>query len=316
MSTAGDPGTGRSPKQRLVGSRLVAALLGGLLLAVLLVVVSSAVAVVSFSLTNIVTSALISLIAVLGLSLFTGNSGLLSFAQVGFMAVGAYTAGLLVVPPGVRGTALPDLPAFLADLHTSPVTAVVVGTLLAAFVGFATALPMARLNGSAATIASISVLIIIHVVIIATTSLTRGSQTFYGVPRAVDFQVVLGIAAVVVVGVRVFRDTRLGLLLRAARDDELAAAAVGVRFARHRFVTWVIAAGIGGLAGSLYGFFLGAFSPRQFYFSLTLTLLAMLVVGGISTVTGALLGTGVITLVGELLRRLEGGVSIGPFEVP
>jgi branched-chain amino acid transport system permease protein len=286
------------------------------LLAALLVVVSSAVAVMSFSLTTIVTSALITLIAVLGLSLFTSNSGLLSFGQVGFMAIGAYTAGLLVVPPAVRATALPDLPAWLAELQATPVLAVVAGTVAAALVGVVTAVPMARLNGAAAVIASIAVLIIIHVVVVASASITRGSQTFYGVPRAIEYQAVLGLAAVVLVLVRMFRDTRVGLMLRSSRDDQLAAAAVGVRFRRQRFLAWVFAAALGGLAGGLYGFFLGAFSPRQFYFSLTLTLVAMLVVGGVNTVTGALVGTGTITLLLELLRQIEDGFTVGPVTVP
>jgi branched-chain amino acid transport system permease protein len=102
------------------------------LLAVLLVAVASAVAVMSFSLTNTVTAALIYLIAVLGLSLFSGNSGLLSFAQVGFMGIGAYTAGLLVVPPAIRSVSLPDLPGWMASVETSPAVAVLAAVVVAA----------------------------------------------------------------------------------------------------------------------------------------------------------------------------------------
>lgn len=298
-------------------SRLVPALGGGALLAVIVIVVSSAVASASYTLANTVTIALINLIALMGLSMFSGNSGLLSFSQVGFMGLGAYTAGILVVPERIRAAALPDLPGWLADTHAGPVAAIVAAAAVAAVVGLITGLPVARLNGAPAVIATLSILMIIHVVLIAATSITRGSQSFYGVPpKLAPFAVITFLAAGAVLLARVFRDTRLGLSLRASRDDELAAAAVGVTFRVKRYASWVLAAALGGAAGGLYGFFLGAFSPRQFYISLTLTLIAMLVVGGINTVSGAIAGVIGITLITEVLRRFENGFSLGSIEVP
>ncbi|MDF2825749.1 MAG: transporter ATP-binding protein, partial [Mycobacterium sp.] len=297
-------------------SRLLSALGGGILLAVVVIVVSSGVASASYTLTNTVTIALINLIALMGLSMFSGNSGLLSFAQVGFMGLGAYTAGILVVPAEIRATSLPDLPAWLAGTQASPVVAILAAGAVAALVGLVTGLPVARLNGAPAVIATLSILMIIHVVLIAATSITRGSQSFYGVPRMAPFAVITFIAAGTVLLARVFRDTRMGLSLRASRDDELAAAAVGVAFRVKRYISWVLAAALGGISGGLYGFFLGAFSPRQFYISLTLTLIAMLVVGGINTVTGAIAGVIGITLITEVLRRFENGVDLGGLQVP
>lgn len=314
MSTATVTTTRSRP--RLGRSRLASALVGGILLAVIVIVLASAVASTSYTLTNSVTIALINLIALMGLSMFSGNSGLLSFAHVGFMGLGAYTAGILVIPESVRAAALPDLPGWLAATSAGPVVAILAAGAVAAAVGVVTGLPVARLNGAPAVIATLGILMIIHVVLIAATSITRGSQSFYGVPRLAPFAVITFVAAGAVLLARVFRDTRLGLSLRASRDDELAAAAVGVAFRVKRYLTWVLAAALAGVAGGLYGFFLGAFSPRQFYLTLTLTLIAMLVVGGINTVSGAIVGVVGITFITEVLRRFENGFSFGSVQVP
>jgi branched-chain amino acid transport system permease protein len=107
-----------------------------------------------------------------------------------------------------------------------------------------------------------------------------------------------------------------GLQLRAARDDEPAAAAMGVDVARRRLQAWVLSAVLVSISGILLGHFLGAFSPKKFYFIDTFALLAMLIVGGMTTVSGAVGGTVLITIVTEMLRRLEGGGELAGITLP
>ncbi|MUM27807.1 ATP-binding cassette domain-containing protein [Mycolicibacterium sp. CBMA 295] len=96
----------------------------------------------------------------------------------------------------------------------------------------------------------------------------------------------------------------------------MAAAAIGVRVGRQRIIGWLLGAALSGMAGGLLGQFLGAFSPKQFYFTMTMTIIAMMVVGGMNTVTGAILGAGVVTVMVNVLRGLEGGGQIAGVSVP
>ncbi|PSJ60262.1 branched-chain amino acid ABC transporter ATP-binding protein/permease [Pseudaminobacter soli (ex Li et al. 2025)] len=265
---------------------------------------------------RLVTLFLINLIAVLGFGIYSGNSGIMSFGHVGFMALGAYASGLLTMNPVVQKTALPHLPEWLAGWGMSFPLALLVAILVVAVVAVVIGVPVARLGGSSASICTLGFLVIVHVVLVASADITRGSQTFFGVPRAVDIWVALPCALLAVAIARIYRDSNSGLKLRASREDEIASTAVGVNVRLHRFCAWVLGAMLAGAAGALFAHFLGAFSPKDFYFNLTFMLLAMLILGGISTVSGAVVGTATIMLIVEVLRKFEGGVDLGFLSLP
>ncbi|MDH6230529.1 branched-chain amino acid transport system permease protein [Mesorhizobium soli] len=265
---------------------------------------------------RLVTLFLINLIAVLGFGIYSGNSGIMSFGHVGFMALGAYASGLLTMNPVVQKTALPHLPEWLAGWGMSFPLALLVAIVVVAVVAVVIGLPVARLGGSSASICTLGFLVIVHVVLVASGDITRGSQTFFGVPRAVDIWVALPCALLAIAVARIYRDSNSGLKLRASREDEIASTAVGVNVRLHRFCAWVLGAMLAGAAGALFAHFLGAFSPKDFYFNLTFMLLAMLILGGISTVSGAVVGTATIMLIVEVLRKFEGGVDLGFLSLP
>ena len=265
---------------------------------------------------RLVTLFMINVIAVLGIGIYAGNSGIVSFGHVGFMAIGAYASGLLTINPIVQKTALPHLPDWLAGIGMPFLPALAIALLIVAAVAVLIGVPVARLGGSSASIATLGFLVIVHVVLVASGDFTRGSQTFFGIPRAVDLWVALPFAIAAVAIARAYRDSSAGLKLRASREDEIASTAVGVNVRLHRFVAWVVGAVLAGAAGALLAHFLGAFSPKDFYFNLTFVLLAMLILGGITTVSGAVGGTAVIMVIIELLRKLEGGVDLGAIALP
>lgn len=258
----------------------------------------------------------ISLIVVLGMGIYSGNSGILSFGHLAFMGIAAYLSGILTMPVQMKTLTLPKLPAFLAsahlDLMSAMVVTVIVVMIVAAFIG----LVISKLDGSAATIATLGLLVIVHGLIIGARDITRGSQSFFGVPRLTDIVVAAACAIFAIVVARLFKDSVPGLKLRASRDDQLAARSMGVNVRNQRLLSWVVSAGVVAIAGVLLGHFLGAFSVKKFYFVDTFALLAMLIVGGMATVSGALAGAILITLVTELLRRIESGVEIFGFQTP
>lgn len=259
---------------------------------------------------------LISLTAIAGMGVYSGNSGILSFGHLSFMGIGAYASALLTLPANIKEATLPALPEWLATIQLGlwPATACAIGLtmLLAILVGLA----IWRLEGSAATISTLALLIITHGILIGWRDVTRGAQTFFGVPRETTIWVAATGCLIALVVARLYRDSVSGLCLRAGRENAIASAAVGINVPMERFVAFVLSAGLMALSGALIAHFLGAFSPKKFYFTDTFFLLAMLIVGGMTTVTGAMVGAVVVTLITEVLRRLEGGLDLGFIEIP
>jgi branched-chain amino acid transport system permease protein len=203
----------------------------------------------------------VNLCGVLAFQLFSGNSGVVSFGHTAFMGVGAYVSAWLTMPAAILKTALPNLPPWLAGhelvLPVSLLLVLGVGFVLAAFSG----LPIARLGGASASIATLGFLIIIYSILAAARDYTRGNQAFYGVPRVTDIVTALIFACLFIVAARLYRESRWGLMMRAARDNETAAVAVGVNPKRMRYAAWIISGGMAAVAGALYGHMLGAFTP-------------------------------------------------------
>lgn len=250
---------------------------------------------------------LINVTIVVGLGSFAGNAGVMSFGHAGFVALGAYLGGILVMDPGQKASALPDLPAFLADPHLAVPAALLVTALAVGAIALLPGLIVSRMAPSAAVLGTFALLVIVNDVLTGARSITRGNQTFFGVPPVASIITCLAVAAVAIVVARLYRDSALGLRLRAAREDPLAAAAVGIVVSRQRMVGWVLSAMLCAAGGLLLGAFIGAFSPKTFYLTLTFQLLAMLLVGGWTTVSGAVLGAGVITLLSTVLSDLAAG---------
>ncbi len=288
----------------------IGAIVGAALVAVLLSVSMGAAT------ERILTVFFISLTAVVGIGLYSGNSGILSFGHLAFMGIGAYAASLLTLPAQIKITTLPKLPEWLATTELSLVAATVVAMLFTALIALLIGVAIGRLEGSAATISTLGLLIIVHGVIIGWRDVTRGAQSFFGVPTATGIWTAAIGCVLALILARLYRDSISGLRLRAGRENAIAAGAVGVRIPRERLIAFVLSAAIMALSGALLAHFLGAFSPKKFYFNDTFLLLAMLIVGGMSTVTGAITGAIVITLVTEVLRRLESGFSLGSLDVP
>jgi branched-chain amino acid transport system ATP-binding protein/branched-chain amino acid transport system permease protein len=265
---------------------------------------------------RVLTVFFISLTAVLGMGVYSGNSGILSFGHLSFMAIGAYAASLLTLPVNLKMATLPKLPTWLATTEMGLLQATVIAVLVTVLVAILIGLALGKLEGSAATIATLGLLIIVHGVLIGWRDVTRGSQTFFGIPRETTVWAAAIGSIVALVVARLYRDSISGLRLRAGRENAIAAGAVGVRIRRERLIAWVISAALMAISGALIAHFLGAISPKKFYFTDTFLLLAMLIVGGMGTVTGAVTGAVVITLVTEVMRRFEGGFSLAGFEAP
>ncbi len=253
----------------------------------------------------------IRIMLVAGLYIFVGNSGVISFGHIGFMCIGAYTAAWLTIPPVMKNVTLPGLPSFLAQAQLPILVSVAIAGLLAAIFALIVGRIMMRLAGIAASIATFAMLAVINVVYSNWDSVTGGTGSIVGIPFVTGLWTALGGAIFVVVVAYAYQISRSGLALRAGRDEATAAAASGIDIVRERLVAFVISAFVIGVAGALYAHFLGVVNPDAFYLTVTFVTLSMLVVGGMNSLSGAVLGVIVISMIIQLLRSLEKGIDLG-----
>jgi branched-chain amino acid transport system permease protein len=258
---------------------------------------------------------LINVVLVVGLYTFAGNSGVLSFGHMSFMAVGAYVTALVTIPPTMKNVLLPHLPVLIRHTSLGPVEAALIAGAAAAVFASPLAIPLMRLSGLTASIAMFSVLLIVYEVDRNWIDVTRGTLTMLGVPATVTLASATGVALAMIVGAYAFQRTRIGLRLRATREDEAAAKAIGINIAALRRLAFVFSAFIVGVGGFEYAQFYGSFTADAFYLNITFITIAMLVIGGSRSLTGAVIGVVVLSALLEILREIQDGVAIGPIVV-
>jgi len=301
----------------LTRARLVHALFGtSLLLLPLAAIALIADLTLGKAVQGTVTLMLINLIAVLGFGIYSGNTGIMSFGHVAFMNIGAHFSALLTLPPAQKAMQLPDLPALFANAQMGLMPAMVLTLLACLPFAILVGWPIARLSGASAIIATLALLGAVYSLSIGAVEFTKGSQALFGLPKLATLWVAFGFAAFAILIARLFRESRAGLEVQATREDAPAASSVGIAIVPRRLLTWAISALVATAAGVLVGHFLTVFSSKEFYFAQTFALLAMLIVGGMASVSGAVLGTVLVTILIEILRRLEEGPQIGPLELP
>ena len=262
-------------------------------------------------LSRTVTSCLIRVVIVVGLYIFVGNSGIVSFGHMGFMAIGAYAVAWQTCCPGLKPYTMPGLPELLLNNTLPNLPAGLAAGLLTAVIAFLVGIALMRLSGIAASIGTFAFLAIVNAVYSNWTSVTGGTSSISGIPLYVDIWNSLGWALVTIVAAFIYQRSRYGLSLRASREDEIAAKSAGVNIFRQRLLAFTISAFFVGIGGVLYSGFLGILSPDAFYLNLTLITMAMLVVGGINSLSGAVLGVVVLSAFIEILLQIESGIDLG-----
>ncbi len=258
----------------------------------------------------------VNVMLVVSIQVFIGNSGIVSFGQVAFMGVGAYVTALVTIPEAIKASQLPGLPSLLATADLGLVPAIAASALAAVIVAAVFGGAVIRMTEATMAMATLALLVVTHTFFQNATAYTRGSVGLAGIP--VRTGVVAGtVAAIVFVVIgRLYKESGPGLRLRASREDPLSAASVGTNVVRTRYGAWLLSAAMMGAAGSLWAQSVIAFNANQFYFAITFALLAMLVIGGRTSITGAVTGAAIITFLTDTLAQVEQGLSIGPWELP
>ncbi len=255
------------------------------------------------------TDALVKVAIVVALYVFIGNSGVLSFGHVSFVALGAWTAGVLSVPVGEKPAIMPNLAHFLLHRHAGNLASLALAALVGGIAALLVGIPLMRLSGLAAGIATFAVLEITHNLLQYEERIGPGLNTFSSVPETTGLRQA-AIGALVCIGVAfVYARSRYGRLLRATREDAAAARAVGASVYRQRLVAFTLSGLLAGLAGGLYVHLL-PLNTDAVYLDLTFVTLAMLVVGGSSSLLGAVVGALAVSGLDSWLAVAENGTSI------
>ena len=239
----------------------------------------------------------IAAIVALGLQVLLGFSGQLSIGQAAFYGIGAYTSALLTVKLG------------------APFAAALLGAGVAAAVASLLMVPITRLTGAYLAVATLGFSIIVYLLIKNEEWLTGGSYGFISIPRAEFFGYALrdprhsyylcvGVAALVYFAFTRIARTRFGRAINAIRENEDAARASGIEVTRLKSQCFVIAAFVAGIAGSLYAHEVRYLAPNDFTFWKSIEILIMVVIGGVGSLPGAILGAAVVVGVPEFLRAI------------
>ena len=238
--------------------------------------------------TGIITLLAINCIAALGVSLFTGFTGIFTLGHAGYMAIGAYTTAILTVEYGV---------------HFIP--AIIAGGLLAMVFAYLIGIPTLKLVGDYYTIASLGLGEAIRLIIENWEGVTRGARGYPGIdayttmPVALAFLLIMGVAMFFLV------NSSYGRAFKACRDDYVAASLLGFNTARFRVFSLAISGFYCGVSGALLGGFMSFIQPVMFDMAKSTELISVVVFGGLGSMSGCLIGTTILTLVTEVFRPIS-----------
>jgi branched-chain amino acid transport system permease protein len=232
---------------------------------------------------------LVKVAIVVALYVFIGNSGVLSFGTISFVALGAWTAGVLTVPSEQKRFTMPGLAHFLVTTTVGNYVSLLLAAAVGGAFALAVGLPLMRLSGLAAGIATFAVLGITYNVLTYEQKIGPGQNAFSGVPQTTGIWQAAIAGVICATAAYLYQRTRFGRMLRATREDPAAATAAGISIYRQRLLAFTLSGALAGFAGGIY-VHLQPLQVNGLYLDLTFITLAMLVVGGAGSLLGAVVG--------------------------
>lgn len=277
---------------------------GALALATLALVAYAETALTGYGRTVIGFAGIYGILAV-SLSFSNGLTGLFSLGHPAFMMIGGYVAAILTFPVSRKGFMLPALPESLAGIELPLLGATLAGGLAAVLAAVVVGFPVLRLRGHYLAVATIGLVIVLRGVINNADGLTRGALGLNGIPRLASLWVIFGWLAVTLWVCWRLKHASVGRSLMALRENEMAAACMGVNRARSRLAAFALGAFFAGVGGALWAHLLTNLTPQSFNLALAFMLVVMVVIGGSGSLVGALVAAVGLTVLRELLRPVE-----------
>ena len=237
---------------------------------------------------SIFTQVFITLIAVVGIYVLTGLTGMFSLGQAAFMAIGAYTSGLLVI-----------------RLHLPLVISIVISVLFATGIGYLIGFPVVRLRRDYIGLVTLGFGDAIAALLNRMTTITGGASGLTGVPRRVGFWTALVSAVVAIALVAFFKTSKYGRQCIALRGDELAAKAMGINVTKVKMTAFLFSVALTAYSGALYIFYMSYVDPSGFGWKKSADWIIMVFFGGVNSLTGSTLGAFILSALPQVLRGLQ-----------
>lgn len=235
---------------------------------------------------------LVMIIMSTSLNIATGFLGQLHLGHAAFMGIGAYTASILAI--ALEDVIASELLLFVIVTLAAMITAGIAGLLIGT--------PALRLRGDYLGIMTLGFGEIVKTVITNLKGLTNGAQGLYGIPRIMNFPIAFWTTVIVVALIFLFMHSRHGRAILSIREDEIAAESVGINITRYKLLGFVIASMFAGVGGSIFGFAIGFIAPTSFNFLKSVEIFVIVVLGGMGSLSGAVISSVVLVSLPELLR--------------
>jgi len=252
----------------------------------------------------------INVILAVSLNITNGFTGLFSLGHPAFMTVGGYVTAIMSLEPKRKPFLLPDLPAWLAGIHLPFLPALVVGGAVAALVAIVVGFPVLRLRGHYLAVATLGLIFIVQGLAINLDGYTRGALGLNGLPELTNLWWVYGWMLLTLYVCWTLKHSSLGRTMLAIRENELAAACLGVRITRTRILSFALGAFFAGVAGGLWAHLVTLITPSSFSFLFAFQLVVMVVLGGTGSITGAALVSALLTIATEALHPVEEAIGL------
>ncbi|GLC80623.1 branched-chain amino acid ABC transporter permease [Lacrimispora brassicae] len=273
----------------------------------------------SYQISILERSAIYAVVAV-SMNLLTGFTGLFSLGQAGFMAIGAYTVAILTIPVDNRASVyyVNGIAPAIANLHCPYWLALIIAGLLAAAMAALIGIPVLRLKSDYLAIATLGFSEIIRAVIAAPQldTITNGSYGLKNIPGFPNLFVAFGLCALCIFLMVLLINSSYGRAFKAIREDEVAAQAMGLNLFRYKELAFVISSFFTGVGGGLLAIFMRSIDSKTFSINLIYDILLIVVLGGIGSITGSIIGAFLVTAGREWLRFFDNPLVIGGFQVP
>ncbi|GHV52980.1 branched-chain amino acid ABC transporter permease [Synergistales bacterium] len=263
---------------------------------------------------------LIAINAILGLSLnlIYGMAGMFSLGHAGFMAIGAYVSAILILSPDQKLAMwiLDPIAPWLLDVQSPFLVSLIAAGAIAAVFGCIVSIPVLRLGGDYLGIATLGFSEIIRILITNFTPITNGPLGLKGIPPHASLLMSYGVLAALLFCMVRLMNSNFGNVLRAVRDDEIAAKVMGIDTFKIRVLAFTLGCFGGGVGGALMGNLITTIDPKMFMITQTYSLLMIVVIGGLGSITGSVIGAVLVTTMLEWLRFVEDPITIGSLYIP
>ena len=292
-----------------------------ILFAVLMLGVSLAERYLNTYLIRILNTACIYVVAAVAYNLINGITGQFSLGPNGFMAIGGYTVAILMLPLVQKEQVYFLQPliwpfnSFSFPSHLF-LLALFLGGLAAALAALLIGIPTLRLRGDYLAIATFGFGEIINVLANNFIPLTNGALGIKGIPEYTNLWWTVNWAFWSVFMIKGLVNSSFGRALKAIRENEVAAEAMGVNLFRHKLLSFVLSGFFAGVAGGLFVTLISTVSPSLFTFTMTFNLLIIIVLGGLGSITGSVVTAFIFAFLQEILREVEAPITIGAWTFP